>query len=232
VANGLPGFPRALGPAGQLGRIGHFGHILVRVYPLPLTNAAAAVPFWIIFVGFYLAGVATQLRSRRNRGGTAVDRHSLSLAVVCLAVAFTVAFLLASWVPAAAIGGPRWPVFVAGLVMMGAGIGLRQWAIACLGRFFTTNVRIHGDEHGGHTVVDTGPYRWARHPSYTGTLVTIVGIGLALGNWATLAVLTVVPTAAFLFRIRIEEAALLAGLGEPYRRYTTTVRARLIPGLW
>ncbi|MGH3673238.1 MAG: methyltransferase family protein [Pseudonocardiaceae bacterium] len=81
-------------------------------------------------------------------------------------------------------------------------------------------------------MVDTGPDRWVRHPSYTGALATIVGTGLALGNWVTVAVLTVAPTAALLFRIRVEEAALLAGLGEPYRRYTAAVRARLIPGVW
>ncbi|MGH3673239.1 MAG: hypothetical protein ACRDSH_21870 [Pseudonocardiaceae bacterium] len=98
--------------------------------PLPFTNAAAAVLFWVIFVGFCVAEVVTQLRSRRNRSGTAVDRRSLLLVVVCGAVAFNVAFRLPVWVPAAAIGGPRWPVFVAGLVVMGAGIGLRQWAIA------------------------------------------------------------------------------------------------------
>jgi protein-S-isoprenylcysteine O-methyltransferase Ste14 len=206
--------------------------MLEQVYPLPFTNAAAAVPFWVIFVVFYLAGVRTQRRSRRNRSGTAVDHHSLPLFVACTAIAFTVAFLLASRLPAAAIGGPRWPVFIAGLVLMVTGIGVRQWAIACLGQFFTTNVRLHDDAPGGHTVIDTGPYRWMRHPSYTGSLTTIVGTGLALGNWATLAVLTLVPTLALLFRIRVEEAALLAGLGEPYRRYTATVRARLIPGLW
>ena len=135
----------------------------------------------------------TQRRSRRNQSGTEVDHHSLPLFVACTAIAFAVAFLPASRLPAAAIGGPAgqcllspgWSVLVAGLVMMVAGIGLR-------------------------------------HPSYTGSLTTIVGTGLALGNWATLAVLTIVPTLALLFRIRVEETALLTGLGEPYRRHSAT----------
>ena len=67
--------------------------MLGRVLPLPFTNATAAVPFWVVFVGFCVAEAVTQLRSRRNRGGTAADRRSLLLVVVCAAVAFNVAFL-------------------------------------------------------------------------------------------------------------------------------------------
>jgi protein-S-isoprenylcysteine O-methyltransferase Ste14 len=62
---------------------------------------------------------------------------------------------------------------------MAVGIAIRQWAVMVLGRYFTTNVRVHP----GQTVVEEGPYRWVRHPSYTGMLITFVGIGLALWNW-------------------------------------------------
>jgi protein-S-isoprenylcysteine O-methyltransferase Ste14 len=65
------------------------------------------------------------------------------------------------------------------LTLIAIGIAIRQWAVVVLGRYFTTDVRVHG----GQTVVETGPYRWVRHPSYTGMLITFVGIGLALGNW-------------------------------------------------
>jgi phospholipid methyltransferase len=64
-------------------------------------------------------------------------------------------------------------------------------------------------------VVEDGPYRWVRHPSYTGLILTFVGFGLALGNWAALAVVAVVPTAGLVYRMRVEERALLDGLGEP-----------------
>jgi protein-S-isoprenylcysteine O-methyltransferase Ste14 len=62
-------------------------------------------------------------------------------------------------------------------------------------------------------------------------IITFVGIGLALGNWAALGVLVVVPTAGLVVRIRSEERALLDGLGEPYRRFAAS-RPRLVPGLW
>jgi len=80
-------------------------------------------------------------------------------------------------------------------------------------------------------VVDTGPYRVLRHPSYTGLLLVCLGIGLALGNWLALTVVVALPTAVILVRIRVEERALLAGIGEPYRRFMAT-RKRLIPWVW
>ena len=137
------------------------------------------------------------------------------------------AFVLASSGRGAAIGSARWPLFVIGVVLMATGIVIRQWSVAVLGRFFTVDVRVHS----GQTVVDTGPYRWVRHPSYTGLLVTVLGIGLALGNWAALAVLAVVPTVGLVIRIRVEERALIEGLGEPYRRFAAT-RAHLVPWIW
>jgi protein-S-isoprenylcysteine O-methyltransferase Ste14 len=112
-------------------------------------------------------------------------------------------------------------------VLMSAGIAIRQWAVVVLGQFFTIDVRVHADQ----TVVERGPYRWVRHPSYTGMLLTFVGLGLALGNWAALAALTVVPTAGLLVRIHFEERALLDGLGEPYRRFASS-RPHLFPGVW
>lgn len=54
--------------------------------------------------------------------------------------------------------------------------------------------------------------------------MTFVGIGLALGNWAVLAVLTLAPTAGLVVRIHFEERALLDGLGEPYRRFAASPR--------
>lgn len=86
----------------------------------------------------------------------------------------------------------RWPLLIASLVLMVAGIAFRQWAVFVLGRFFTVDARVPDHQ----TVVERGPYRWVRHPAYTGLVLTFVGIGLALENWAALALLIVVPIAA------------------------------------
>jgi protein-S-isoprenylcysteine O-methyltransferase len=79
--------------------------------------------------------------------------------------------------------------------------------------------------------VQEGLYRWVRHPSYLGALIAFLGFALALGNWWSVAVFALVTPAAYLFRIREEDAALAAALGEPYRDYCRRTK-RLIPGVY
>ena len=77
----------------------------------------------------------------------------------------------------------------------------------------------------------TGPYKWIRHPSYAGLLLILAGLGLARGNWLSVAACLVLPLPALAWRIHVEEAELSRVLGDVYRGYQTTT-ARLIPGLW
>ena len=92
------------------------------------------------------------------------------------------AFALAGDVHATALHEARWPIFVVGLVLMLLGIALRQWSVFALGSFFTVQVQVRE----GQTVVDTGPYRYVRHPSYTAIMLTFFGMGVALENWLSL----------------------------------------------
>ena len=101
---------------------------------------------------------------------------------------------------------------------------LRWYSIIHLGRFFTVDVAIAAD----HQLVDTGPYRFVRHPSYTGALFAFIGFGFVMRNWASLLLITVPIFAAFLYRINVEERALLGALGERYRVYSQKTK-RLIP---
>jgi protein-S-isoprenylcysteine O-methyltransferase Ste14 len=79
---------------------------------------------------------------------------------------------------------PDW-AFYLGIFLMFLGILVRQWAIAILGRFFSLTVRVAED----HRVVEKGPYRLIRHPSYTGVLITFIGLALAVQSWGALLVL-------------------------------------------
>jgi protein-S-isoprenylcysteine O-methyltransferase Ste14 len=74
-------------------------------------------------------------------------------------------------------------------------------------------------------------YAAIRHPAYTGNLLIYAGVGLLLANWASLAVLVVVPLLGLTPRIAVEESLLQARLGGPYRQYAGET-ARLIPHLW
>ena len=118
--------------------------------------------------------------------------------------------------------GPGWWPLVVGLAILTAGVALRVWAIRELGRFFTYAVLVHE----GQRVVDTGPYRRIRHPSYTGLLLGMLGVGLMLGVWPATAVCFLPPVAAFSWRLAAEERVLATELGEPYRAYMAHTKRR------
>jgi protein-S-isoprenylcysteine O-methyltransferase Ste14 len=139
-------------------------------------------------------------------------------------VALGLAFALAFGLPRATILWHRDLVFWIGIVLMLVGMGFRYFAIRTLGRFFTFNVAVHS----GQTVVERGPYRYIRHPSYAAGLITLAGIGVALGNWASLAALLMLMAVAYGYRIQVEETALLAALGAPYQAYRSRTK-RIIP---
>lgn len=113
------------------------------------------------------------------------------------------------------------------LVFLLGGMAWRAWAIITLGRFFTTNVAIRA----GHKVIRQGPYRWMRHPSYTGGLIAFFGLGLAFANWLSLAVLMILIVIAYLYRMNVEEKVLIAALGDEYLEYSRQTK-RLIPGVY
>jgi protein-S-isoprenylcysteine O-methyltransferase Ste14 len=197
------------------------------VEPLPYTETGAQVAFYATVGVFVVLEQRIRLRSWRNRQGSRSDRGSLVVVIAAVVAGVVGALVVASDLTGAAISPGRWAVFVVGLVLMWTGIVIRQWAVTLLGRFFTVDVRVQP----GQAVVDRGPYRWVRHPSYSGLVVTFVGMGLALGNWVSLAVLAVVPTVGLIVRIHLEERIMFEALGEPYRRFAAG-RPRLFPGLW
>ena len=163
----------------------------------------------------------------RTSGSAPEDRGTKRLIVVSAAAALLLAVLAARRVPSLALPGTGWGWFVLGLALVWAGFALRIWAIATLGRFFRRVVVVQD----AHVVVRTGPYRLIRHPAYAGNLLLYAGLGFALGNLLSLAVLIVLPVAGHAPRIRVEEAELTRGLGEPYRQYAEET-SRLVPGVW
>ena len=120
---------------------------------------------------------------------------------------------------------PKW-VFYPGIFLMLLGVVIRQWAIAVLGRFFSFHVRVVED----HRVVDKGPYRLVRHPSYTGVLITFIGLSLAVQSLGALLVLQAVFIVSYGYRMKVEEKTLLTELGYNYVNYMKRTK-RIIPYL-
>jgi protein-S-isoprenylcysteine O-methyltransferase len=117
--------------------------------------------------------------------------------------------------PLDALGG-------AALLVMGAGLGLRTWAVATLGGWFTLEVGVKPAQR----LVRAGPYRLIRHPSYTGALVALIASAVLLRAWVTAVVGAIALYVAFRRRIRHEERLLVAALAG-YRRYMARTGALL-----
>jgi protein-S-isoprenylcysteine O-methyltransferase Ste14 len=102
-----------------------------------------------------------------------------------------------------------------GLALFLIGVLFREWAVISLGRAFTVVVEIKPDQ----SLITSGPYRWIRHPAYTGSIITLGGFGLASGSWlgATLAV--AMTMIGFSYRVHVEEQAMLAAFGDEYQNY-------------
>lgn len=185
-----------------------------------------------LLLAIMLAGELFLMRSRLSSDvSRAADRGSLRLLFITISGSVALAWFTARLLPQARFEslfalGPtamKW-LYGTGLVLFTAGLGLRWYSVVYLGRLFTYDVAIAAD----HRVVDSGPYRYIRHPAYSGSLLTFVGLGLCGGNAVSLLVLVTPIALAFLRRMAIEEAALESALGGRYRDYVARTR-RLIP---
>ena len=114
-----------------------------------------------------------------------------------------------------------------GIALITLGLVLRWIAILTLGRQFTVDVAITQ----GHRLVRSGIYNILRHPSYAGSVLSFLGLGLAFSNYLSVAVIFVPICAAFLYRIHVEEETLVATFGDEYLKYRASTKG-LIPGIW
>jgi protein-S-isoprenylcysteine O-methyltransferase Ste14 len=196
--------------------------------PLPFSGRSTyALIFWGAFTLWIVLELIAWRVKRSDDSTKARDQGSLSLIAVLWWLGIALAFLLSFLLPQAAISWKRASLFFLGICLMLAGVALRWYSINVLGKFFTFDVAIQS----GHNLIEAGPYRYIRHPSYSGALLTLLGFGLALGNWAGLAASLSCLGLAYAYRIPLEEAALAAALGEPYKQYVNRTW-RLVPFLF
>jgi protein-S-isoprenylcysteine O-methyltransferase Ste14 len=198
-------------------------HFSFATDPLPI------LLFWLNFGAWVVIWIGLVLRDRGSNVDvhTPSDQGSRTVIGISLWSGVLLAFLMAWAVPAAHIPGRGWPLLLGGLVLMWGGIALRVWAVRTLGSLFRTVVVIQDK----HQLIIAGPYRLLRHPSYAGSLLTLAGIGLALGNWLSLLSAVLGALLGFIRRIPIEEAVLQARFGAEYTAYTQRTW-RLVPFMW
>lgn len=114
-----------------------------------------------------------------------------------------------------------------GFTLLISGLALRLSAVLCLGSFFSTRVSI---QHS-HCLIRTGPYRYVRHPSYSGLICSFLGAGLAMGDYLSILVLIVPLVFVLIKRINIEEPYLQNHFEKEYLQYSRTTK-KLFPGIY
>ncbi|HEX6628395.1 MAG TPA: isoprenylcysteine carboxylmethyltransferase family protein [Gemmatimonadaceae bacterium] len=192
--------------------------------PLPFVWPYALV-FWVVYVWSFAPEWKIVRRGvEGSRRADSPDSGSLRLLLtvqwLALMAIIPLAFFRVWPFPPEA----ERPLFAVGVTFILLGSLLRRYCWRTLGEYFTGDVRARSDQ----PVIRSGPYHFVRHPSYTAGLMMFIGIGLAFGSVLGLLILTITTIATYGYRVAVEERALVAAIGEPYRVYMTESK-RFIP---
>lgn len=185
----------------------------------------------IVWLILCLLWVIAEIRLVRQSGTdhkSVISSEQRSQWMLWLSVVFSLSLALwfkqLAWLPIPVQYLPRqWMA----MMLFGVGLGLRYLAIGRLGRFFTTNVTIQQQ----HALITSGPYRWIRHPAYTGLLLALAAAGMAMGDFMALLFLTVPTFLAFKSRIALEERMLKQEFSTDYLMYSKHTW-KLLPWLY
>jgi protein-S-isoprenylcysteine O-methyltransferase Ste14 len=189
-------------------------------------SSDAATLFGVVFLIWMLSEIigGVIIPSLRRKGERIRRRRSASSILPILAACFTwfVSKLFAAYGIAML---PSYVTYVGSALVL-AGTAVRQWAIAVLGRYFSDMIGVQKDQK----VVQNGPYRLIRHPSYAGLLLIFIGWGLAFQSWGALLAVILVFGVCFGYRMISEERMLTSELGKSYTEYMKRTK-RIIPFL-
>ena len=183
-----------------------------------------------LFNSIYLLWISSEiilnhfLRSSKS-DKKSFDKNTLLLLWVTILISVTIGVFVSKII--------TFPIFTniriefIGLVEIIFGILIRLVAIKQLGRFFTVDVTIREN----HQLLQTGLYKFLRHPSYTGSLISFLGFGLSLNNWISLLLVFLPTLFAMIHRMNIEEKVLTEKFGKRYLDYISKTK-RLIPFIY
>jgi protein-S-isoprenylcysteine O-methyltransferase Ste14 len=192
----------------------------------PRLAYAVLVGVLALGVGWQALGAPGGIRGGKGRADQLVGRQRVvRIAVVVL---MYLALLLLPLADRRQIGslGDHLVVRWVGVALFAVGMGLVFWSGVALGKLYSGDVTLQE----GHRLVTDGPYRYVRHPRYSGAILIGLGLSLTFDSW-----LGLVGSAAFiaiiLFRIRDEEALMGEAFGSEWEAYCERT-PRLIPFLY
>jgi len=192
--------------------------------PYIFTNRTAALILDVAYAIWLIPEFIHTYTHRVDIKSAADDRRSGLGVALGIWVGIFMAYWLAHAEPQAVILWQPALLFALGITLMVTGVAFRWYAVAVLGRYFSFQLAIQP----GQMVVEQGPYRWIRHPSYTGALITMFGLGLAFTNWLSLLAILIAGLIGYSYRVSVEEQILIKALGDPYRAYMQRTK-RFIP---
>ncbi len=120
-----------------------------------------------------------------------------------------------------------WVALAAGVVCSVVSFWLRRNAIAALGRFWSLHVEIREN----HQFVQSGPFRFMRHPTYFSMVLELLSFALIFNAWIAMLFIPLAFIPVLIMRLRLEEPALVEKFGDAYREYQSRV-PMLIPYKW
>ncbi|MBI5022092.1 MAG: isoprenylcysteine carboxylmethyltransferase family protein [Ignavibacteriales bacterium] len=206
--------------------------VLIFLYVIPLLGNIPLLYnlriVLLMFTGILMFISQPELKISEAKEKKNTDRNSVF--VILLAGGLSQILAIIEWAyfkPAPAIIANNFLV-VAGVVMVVGGMAFRIWAIETLKMFFTSTVQIVK----GHKVIQHGPYKVVRHPSYLGSMVAIIGSALVLEAPISAVFALCSMIYAYTVRVRVEEITLVAELGDAYREFQKIRKYKVIPFVW
>lgn len=182
--------------------------------------------FIVIWSGWLLSEIfMTRLFHSKAKGREQKDKHMLILMWVTIVISILLGVICA--IHLSCIISRSAVVNYSGLTLIIAGILIRVSAIRTLGKFFTVDLTVQS----GQILVQRGLYKYVRHPAYTGSLLSFLGMGISLNNWISVVAIFIPVLASFIYRINVEEKMLLDQFGYVYRDYIQRTK-RLLPVIY
>lgn len=191
--------------------------------PLPFVWPHALL-FWSVEIWAFIPEF--QIVRNARKASDAQDEKSKQVILIGTGLTFPVAVALGFFGPLQIVSH-RLAWFYAGMALLVLGSLLRRHCWRMLGPSFTGNVEARKDQQ----VVTRGAYAILRHPSYTAALLVNTGVAIALGSWAGAILAAIVSIGVYSYRMNVEERALVAAIGEPYREFMRS-RKRIIPYIY
>lgn len=197
-------------------------------YVLPLTGKLLLLFNWQVI---FLATVCTvlfatqpRLSFNESKEKKATDRYTIWLIILVSGIGQIVSLIEWAYFPTA-LSSDIWKYV--GVALLIIGTIFRLYAIRILGKYFSATVQIKAE----HKIITAGPYKYLRHPSYTGAYLAMVGCALFLNSMAGLFILGIGMLIVYHIRIRVEEKTLVKNFGIFYKLYASRTD-KMIPLVW